>query len=156
MRYLQTPSTMTLWNFMLIAHLCQSSSARLAHAAAYRWTQQMGEETIQKDLYGENNSMRQANEVTSNWPFWISYPPPVPLWAISKPRREFRPFFGMFTVTTSPPPITPSPPSSQPLQSDCRPDTLTGNLPLSCIVIIQALRDNDVDTVDSEDMFDDV
>ena len=70
----------------------------------------------------------------SDFPPWSSYPPPVPLWAIHKPRRQFRPYFGTFSV-----PIRPSspPPSSVTFQTDCQPDLSTGNLPLACIAIIQ-------------------
>eukprot|EP00090_Calanus_glacialis_P021975 TRINITY_DN33898_c0_g1_i1.p1 TRINITY_DN33898_c0_g1~~TRINITY_DN33898_c0_g1_i1.p1 ORF type:complete len:186 (-),score=40.12 TRINITY_DN33898_c0_g1_i1:90-647(-) len=90
---------------------------------------------------------------------WPSYPPPLPLWALSKPRRDFHPYFGKLSITQNPTVITSSPtqppipsttqsiPSSttQPSQPiTCRPDPVTDNLPWDCIDIIQALRDNAV------------
>ena len=76
---------------------------------------------------------------------WSSYPPPVPLWAITKPRRDYLPFFGYHsssnhhppststtstTSNTSPPSTTSSPiPSSTDSTVTCRPDPVSDNLP---------------------------
>merc|ERR1739838_532573 len=144
-RHLIAAKTMRPMCFLFMAVLCHLGYARHFHPAAYKWGKQMGEESLQKNLYAGNNFLQNINKVTS-YP-WKSYPPPIPLWAINKPRREFRPFFGMFSV-----PLKPSSPLSTPLQPDCMPDTVTGNLPISCIAIIQALRDNDVNNLDSGDL----
>merc|ERR1711892_1274497 len=99
---------------------------------------------------------------TSKYPQpWSSYPPPIPLWALTKPRRVFHPYFGKFSLTHNPDVITSSPtpsttlssttyttPSTTPSTSppptnSCRPDPVTDNLPWDCIDIIQALRDGE-------------
>merc|ERR1711892_1140159 len=89
------------------------------------------------------------------------YPPPIPLWALTKPRRVFHPFFGKFSLPHNPDVITssPSPSTTQssstyttpsttpstppPPTNSCRPDPVTDNLPWDCIDIIQALRDGE-------------
>eukprot|EP00090_Calanus_glacialis_P017781 TRINITY_DN27599_c0_g1_i1.p1 TRINITY_DN27599_c0_g1~~TRINITY_DN27599_c0_g1_i1.p1 ORF type:complete len:185 (-),score=42.79 TRINITY_DN27599_c0_g1_i1:94-648(-) len=101
-----------------------------------------------------------------------SYPPPLPLWAISKPRRKFVPYFGLDQTTKPPtttttqeptpscqhlPPSCWSTPQYLPLPLNCidicsldsvstlQPTLSTcstfpsGNLPLQCIQIIEAL-----------------
>merc|ERR1712106_739024 len=60
---------------------------------------------------------------------------------IRKPRREFWPYFGLLS-----PPGQGRPQQLVPFQSACRPESSTGNLPINCISIIEALRDNDVKT----------
>lgn len=85
---------------------------------------------------------------------WSSYPPPIPLWAITKPRRDFLPFFGYYSSSTHHPPSPPtiSSPTSAPFTTSsatpssissttasavtCRPDPVNDNLPLECIQII--------------------
>eukprot|EP00091_Calanus_sinicus_P023768 TRINITY_DN8207_c0_g1_i1.p1 TRINITY_DN8207_c0_g1~~TRINITY_DN8207_c0_g1_i1.p1 ORF type:complete len:144 (+),score=30.87 TRINITY_DN8207_c0_g1_i1:168-599(+) len=123
--------------------------------ASLRWiTQREGGQTSNNMITDYYN--QQFNKVSpetaifpssSDLPPWSSYPPPVPLWAIHKPRRQFRPFFGIFSIPMRP--SSPPPPTSAVFQSDCQPDGSTGNLPLACIAIIEALRDNDVDGEDS-------
>ena len=73
---------------------------------------------------------------------WGSYPPPIPLWALKKPRRDFHPYFGIFqsaqtTSTSTKPPSTSSTPPTTGDSSSCRPDIVSGNLPWECIEIIQ-------------------
>merc|ERR1711915_302786 len=85
--------------------------------------------------YFPANVLNEAQQQTrknmiSDLPPWSSYPPPIPLWAIRKPRREFRPFFGMLPLPLQPVhPITP-------IQTDCSPSGFW-NLPLHCIAIIE-------------------
>ena len=66
-----------------------------------------------------------------------SYPPPLPLWAISKPRRKFVPYFGL-DQTTKPPTTTTTQeptPSCQHLPPSCWSTPQYLPLPLNCIDI---------------------
>merc|ERR1711892_409685 len=90
---------------------------------------------------GYNHQFNTVLPFRAILPPWSSYPPPVPLWAIRKPRREFWPYFGLHS-----PPGQGRPQQLVPFQSNCQPESSTGNLPINCISIVEALRDNDVKT----------
>ena len=70
-----------------------------------------------------------------------SYPPPIPLWAIGKPRRKFVPYFGKhYTPTTTTTTTTTTTPKPAVLDSSCShlPSTCWNNspylpLPIECI-----------------------
>ena len=74
-----------------------------------------------------------------------SYPPPIPLWAIGKPRRKFVPYFGKhFTTTTTTTTTSTTTPKPAVLDSSCShlPSTCWNNspylpLPIDCIGLIQ-------------------
>ena len=68
-----------------------------------------------------------------------SYPPPIPLWAIGKPRRKFVPYFGKHYTTTTTTTTTTAPKPAV-LDSSCShlPSTCWNNspylpLPIECI-----------------------
>merc|ERR1711971_1318276 len=78
---------------------------------------------------------------TGSWlpPYmYPSYPPPIPLWAIGKPRRKFVPYFGKHykpptTTTTAKPAVLDS--SCSHLPSSCWNNSPYLPLPLECIDI---------------------
>ena len=84
---------------------------------------------------------------TGSWiaPYmYPSYPPPIPLWAIGKPRRKFVPYFGKHFTTTTTTTTSTTTPSPAVLDSSCShlPSSCWNNspylpLPIDCIGLIQ-------------------
>jgi len=99
------------------------------------------------EVYSLNNIYSgSAKLVLPPLPPYPSYPPPLPLWAINKPRRRFEPFFGPKrqkpTPSPAPPTSTPALPTQSPFFQPCRPlptycDSIKPYqpLPIQCIDI---------------------
>ena len=79
-------------------------------------------------FYKEDRSIHSYSKKSGSWlaPYmYPSYPPPIPLWAIGKPRRKFVPYFGKsYTTTTTTKTTTTARPTV--LESSC------SHLPAKC------------------------